>query len=302
MTLDLPGEEVMGLRESFADILKSNEPLAPCTDLRIGGPAEMLITPRSREELLRVVKNCFEEKFPLRVLGNGSKVLVRDEGVKGVVLRLNHPAFAEIQVEGNRVKVGSGAKLMDLIAQTTTNGLSGFETLVGITGTLGGCIRCNAGDRWGEMADFIVRVELLAETGQVHVRERSDLHFSEHASDIDDPVILNVEFRLEKDSLESIEKRMRKAWIQRKAVLPYSFQSAIRVFKHPRGFSASTLIDRAGMSKAKVGPAEISDRNANWIIAQPGTQAQDILKLVEQVQTKVKAVTGVQLEREMIVW
>jgi UDP-N-acetylmuramate dehydrogenase len=292
----------MGLREQFAEIVRLNEPLKGYTDLHIGGPAEMLVTPRKREELIQVVQACASEKVPLRVLGNGSKLLVRDEGVKGVVLRLSDPSFAEIRVEGNLVRVGSGAKLFDLIAETAKNGLAGFETLVGIAGTLGGCIRCNAGDRWGEMADFIQRVEVLDERGNRQVRERVDLHFSEHASDIDDPVILGVEFRLEKDSPENIEKRLRKAWIQRKAVFPYSFQSAIRAFKHPRGYSASLLIDRAGMSKAKVGPAEVSERNANWIIAQPGTKATDILHLVDQIQQRVRDVCGIQLEREMIVW
>lgn len=292
----------MGLREQFAEIIQKNEPLKGYTDLHIGGPAELLVTPKSREQLVRVVQACAAEGIAPRVLGTGSKLLVRDEGVKGVVLRLSDPCFAEVQVEGNSVRVGSGAKLFDLIAQTSENGLAGFETLVGIAGTLGGCIRCNAGDRWGEMADFIQRVEVLDERGNRQVRERADLHFSEHASDIDDPVILGVEFRLEKDSHANIERRMRKAWIQRKAAFPYSFQAAIRAFKHPRGYSASILIDRAGMSKAKVGPAEVSDRNANWIIAQPGTKATDILQLVGLIQQRVKDVCGIQLEREMIVW
>jgi UDP-N-acetylmuramate dehydrogenase len=292
----------MGVRESFAEIIQLNEPLAPYTHLRIGGPAELLITPRSQEELSQVVASCTKEKIPLRVLGNGSKLLVRDEGIQGAVLRLTNPAFAKITVDGKKVRVGSGAKLIDLIAEASLHGLAGFETLVGIAGTLGGCIRCNAGDRWGEIADFVRRVEVLDEQGNIQVRERSDLHFGDHSSDLDDPVILSVEFQLEKDSLEAIEKRMLKAWIQRKAQVPFSFQAAIRVFKHPRGYSANTLIERAGVGKAKVGPAEISDRNANWIIAQPGTQARDILKLVDQVQNRVRESCGIQLEREMIVW
>ena len=131
----------------FEEIIKRNEPLAPYTYLKLGGPAEMLVQPRSHEELSAVVQRCFQERIPLRVLGSGCNLLVRDEGVAGVVLRLSEPAFTEIVVEGKRARAGTGAAVSALISQTARHGLAGLETLVGIPGTVGGALRTNAGDR-----------------------------------------------------------------------------------------------------------------------------------------------------------
>jgi UDP-N-acetylmuramate dehydrogenase len=292
----------MGLHNRFAEIIRTEESLAPHTHLRIGGPAELFISPRSPEELAALVAASSAEQVPLRILGSGSKLLVRDEGVRGAVVRLSAPAFHEVQIDGRRVRAGAGASLFDVIAETAVAGLGGLESLVGLPGTLGGAVRCNAGDRWGEIADFVLRVEVLDDRGQVRMRERSDLHFTEHQSDLDDSVILAVEFELEKDSTEAIERRMRKAWIHRKGEMPYSHQAAVRAFKQPRGITAASLIERSGLAKGKVGTAEISERNANYVVAPPGTTARDVLQLVELVQNRVRDKCGVQLDRELIIW
>ena len=142
----------MPLPERFAEIVKPNEPLASYTHLKLGGPAEMLVQPRSREELADVLRHCNTKNIPIRVLGGGGNVLVRDEGVVGVVLRLSEPAFTQIAVDGRRVSCGAGLPLSALISEAARNGLGGLETLVGIPGTVGGALRCNAGDRGGESA------------------------------------------------------------------------------------------------------------------------------------------------------
>src|SRR5262245_49426018 len=131
----------------FADVVKPNEPLAPYTYLKLGGPAEFLVQPRSREELSAVVRRCFQDGIPLRVLGGGCNILVRDEGVKGAVLRLHEPAFTQVSVDGKRVRAGTGASVSALISRAARHGLAGLETLIGIPGTVGGALRCNAGDR-----------------------------------------------------------------------------------------------------------------------------------------------------------
>jgi UDP-N-acetylmuramate dehydrogenase len=292
----------MSLRDQFAGIIQCEAPLAPFTHLRIGGPAEHLVTPTSREELAGVVMACTEDKVPLRVLGAGANLLVRDEGVRGAVLRLSAPCFTQIQVEGQRVLAGGGATLSAVIAETSQRGLAGFETLAGITATIGGALRHNAGDRAGEMADHMKRVEVMSERGQVRVHERSDLHFGDHRSDIEDPVVLAVEFELIKDKPEAIVKRLLRAWINRKASAPLSFQAAVRMFRNPRGYQAADLIEQAGLPKTRVGAAEISERNSNYVIAHPGTTSADVLRLLEQVQKRVRDTSGVQLERELTVW
>src|SRR5262249_41173562 len=155
--------------------------------MKLGGPAEMLVQPRSREELSAVVRHCFEKHVPMRVLGTGCNLLVRDEGVPGVVLRLTEPAFTQMRVEGKIVHAGTGAAVSALIPRPARHNLAGLETLVGIPGTVGGALRTNAGDRTGDIGQFVRRVEVLDSCGAVQVRERDELRFGDHASNLDDP-------------------------------------------------------------------------------------------------------------------
>jgi UDP-N-acetylmuramate dehydrogenase len=295
-------EDAMPALAEFADIVKRNEPLAPYTHLRLGGPAELLVQPRTREELSAVVRQCFQEHLPLRVLGSGCNLLVRDEGVPGVVLRLSEPAFTQISVEGKLVRAATGASVSALISHAARHGLAGLETLVGIPGTVGGALRCNAGDRGGDIGQFVRHVEVLDSKGNVVVRDRDELRFGDRASNLDDPVLLAVEFALEPESPDAIVKRMRKAWILRKAAQPLSFQLAGRLFKNPRGLSAATLIEQAGLVKTKVGGAEISDRDANYVLVRPGATSRDVLRLIDLVRTRVQERFNVELEREITVW
>jgi UDP-N-acetylmuramate dehydrogenase len=286
----------------FEDIIKRNESLGPYTYLKLGGPAEMLVQPRSHEELSSVVQRCYQEHIPLRVLGSGCNLIVRDEGVGGVVLRLSEPVFAEIVVEGKRARAGAGAAVSALISKTARHGLAGLETLVGIPGTVGGALRTNAGDRSGDIGQFVRLVVVLDSRGVSQVRERDELQFGEHASNLDDPVLLTVEFALESDDPDAIVKRMLKAWIMRKSSQPASYQSAGRIFKNPRGLNAAALIEQAGLTRTRVGGAEVSDRDANFFVVHPGATARDALRLIDLVRAQVKEKFNVELEREVTVW
>jgi UDP-N-acetylmuramate dehydrogenase len=288
--------------EAFNDILKRNERLAPYTFLKLGGSAEMLAQPRSRDELAALVQACFRERIPLRVLGSGCNLLVRDDRIAGVVLRLSEPAFCQVTVEGNRAQAGTGAAVSTLISEAARHGLAGLEMLVGIPGTIGGALRTNAGDRSGDIGQFVRQVEVMDSRGTVQVRERDELQFADHASNLDDPVLLAVEFALEADSGDAIVKRMRKAWILRKAAQPFTFQAAGRLFKNPRGFSAAALIDQAGMARTKVGGAELSDRDANYVVVNPGATSRDVLRLLELVRARVQERFNIALENEITIW
>lgn len=292
----------MSCLAEFADILQYNATLAPFTQLRLGGAAEIVAHPRSREEAAALVLRCTQEQIPLRVLGGGCNVLVRDEGVPGVVLRLTAPAFTQITVEGRRVRAGAGALLSALISESARHNLAGLETLVGIQGTIGGALIGNAGDRTGEIGPTVYRVEVIDERGQFQVREREELRFAYRWSNLDDPVVVAGEFELEQDSADAIVKRMRKAWIQRKAGQPFSFQTAARLFKNPRGFSASTLIEQAGLRGTKVGGVELSDRDANYVVAHTGAPTRDVLRLIDLIRSKVRERFGVDLDLEPAIW
>ena len=286
----------------FPEITKRNEPLAPYTHLKTGGPAECLVLPRTVAELAEVLKQCQLQRLPVRMLGGGNNLLVRDDKIPGVVVRLSGPEFTGIAVAGNVIRAGGGGSLFDLIAAACRANLRGLETLVGIRGTVGGSVRCNVGDRAGEIATCVRRVAVLTETGVENVRTKEELTFGEHSSDLDEPVILWVEFELVPEKTETLLKRLRKAWIARKSAEPLSFQSAVRMFRNPAGQTARTLIERAGLAKSRIGGAEVSDRNGNYVVAHPGTTAADILQVIDHVRETVKASSGIALERELNVW
>jgi UDP-N-acetylmuramate dehydrogenase len=288
--------------EEFADFIKEKEPLAPYTYLKVGGPAEALVAPRSRAELSAVVQRASQRRIPLRVLGSGCNILVRDEGVKGLVLRLSEPAFTQIDVKDRRVTAGCGAALSALISRAARHALASLELLIGIPGTVGGALRCNAGDRSAEIGQYVQQVEVLDSAGTIQVRERDELRFSSGSSNLDDPVLLAAAFELDMDNPDAIVKRMRKAWIQRKASQPLSFQAATRLFKDPRGFSAASLIDQTGLAKTRVGGAEISERDSNCIVAHPGTSARDVLRLIDLVRSRVLERFNIELELQIAVW
>jgi UDP-N-acetylmuramate dehydrogenase len=286
----------------FPDIVKVREALAPYTNLKVGGPAEVLVQPRTADELAAVVRRCSERSLAFRVLGGGCNILVRDEGVKGVVVRLSEPAFTEVSVQGQRVRAGSGASLRALISASARRGLAGLETLVGTPGTVGGALRHNAGDGSGEIGQFVRQVQVLDSAGNIIDRAQDELQFSYRSSNLDDAVILAGEFELERDTEPAILKRMRKAWIQRKASQPFSFQSCARIFKNPPGLVAAALIEQAELAGTRVGGAAVSDRDPNFIVTDPGAAARDVLRLIELVKSRVQERFHVELELEISVW
>ena len=288
--------------KEFADFIQMNAPLAPFTQLKIGGPAEVLVLPRSLDELCAFVKRCFDRQLRFHILGSGGNVLVQDEGVKGIVLRLATPAFTQIATDGNRLKAGSGATLSAVIAHATHHGLAGLETLVGLPGTIGGALLLNAGDRTSDIGQYVRRVEVLDIQAKVQMREHDELRFTSTGTILDDPVLLSAEFDLEPERAESIVKRLRKSWIQYKATQPFSYQSAARIFKNPPGLTAAALIEQTGLIGTRVGAAAVSDRNANYFVVEPGATTRDVLRLIELVRTRVQDRFHLELELAISVW
>ena len=288
--------------EGFEEIVRTQEKLAPYTYLKLGGPAEALIQPRSREELMAIVRRCLEQSIPMRVLGGGCNILVRDEGVRGVVLRLSEAMFTEVSVDGRRVRAGTGARLSALISQSARHNLAGLEPLIGIPGTVGGALRGNAGDRSGEIGPYVRLVEVLDDAGELQVRERDELRFAYRSSNLDEPVLLAAEFDLESDSSDAIVKRMRKAWIERRAAQPLSYQAAVRLFKDQRGMNPAVLIEQAGLARTRVGGAELSEKDANFAVAHPGASSRDVLRLIDLVSSRVRERLNVDLELQITIW
>jgi UDP-N-acetylmuramate dehydrogenase len=298
----MASKNVLAELKDFADCIQTNASLAPFTQLKMGGPAEVLILPRSLDELSAVLKRCFDQQLRFRILGSGGNVLVHDEGVKGIVLRLAAPAFTQISTNGSQLKAGCGATLAAVIANATHHGLAGLETLVGLPGTIGGALLLNAGDRTSDIGQFVRRVEVLDNQASVQMREHDELRFTSTGTILDDPVLLSAEFDLEPERPESIVKRLRKSWIQFKATQPFSYQSAARIFKNPPGLNAAVLIEQTGLIGTKVGAAIVSDRNPNYIVVEPGAFARDVLRLIDLIRTRVHERFHLELELAISVW
>jgi UDP-N-acetylmuramate dehydrogenase len=292
----------MPLLDEFRDIVRRDEPLAPHTYFRLGGPAECFVRPRSIDELAAVVRRCRKDDVPVRLLGGGCNLLVRDEGVRGVVIKLDDHAFTAVNVTGNRVDAGAGAQLSNVITRAAKEKLAGLELLVGIPGTIGGSLCMNAGGRAGDIGQFTSTATIMDWAGEIHVRQRQDLQFNYRETNLDDAIVLGGQFELEQDDPEAIEKRMRKIWITKKASQPMGFQSAGCIFKNTRGLSAGLLIDQTGLKGTKVGGAEVSDRHANFIVANSGCTARDVLRLIDLVRSRVSDRFGIDLELEIKVW
>ncbi|HWC88446.1 MAG TPA: UDP-N-acetylmuramate dehydrogenase [Pirellulales bacterium] len=292
----------MGWLVGYDDLVRLNEPLAPHTWFQLGGPAEFFAEPRSGDELAQLLRRAHEHGVPVRMLGGGSNLLVLEPGVTGLVIRLSHPAFADVQVEGNRLRAGCGVKLGHLISTAVREGLAGLEALVGIPGTLGGALHGNAGSRGGDIGQWTCRATVMSQTGEILERSREDLVFAYRESSLDEPVILSGEFQLERDNPEELTKRMQTQWIVKKASQPLGHQSAGCIFKNPRGMSAGMLIDQAGLKGTRIGGAEVSDRHANFIVVDSSASSQDVLRLIELVRGKVQERLGVELENEIEIW
>ena len=286
----------------FNDILKPDEPLAEHTWLKIGGPAQYFLQPRDPDELVRLVRRCHEEGIPMRILGGGSNLLVRDEGVGGAVIRITGDAFAKTEVNGTIVKSGAGALLSSLISHSVKAGLAGLEQLAGIPGTVGGALRGNAGGKSGDIGQFVRSVTVLTERGEVFTRKEDELSFAYRTSSINELAILDATFELQKDDPDEITKRVRTIWIMKKATQPLTFQSAGCIFKNPRGLSAGALIEQSGLKGARIGEAEISDRHANFIVTHAGAKSDDVLRLIDLARSKVAEQFGVDLELEIEIW
>ncbi len=292
----------MALDTGLEHFVRRAEPLAPLTWFHLGGPAEFFAEPNTVEELQAVVRRCHQERAPIRLLGGGSNILVRDEGVTGMVVRLAAAPFAEITVGQRAVTAGGGAKLGHVISTSVREGLAGLEPLVGIPGTIGGALHGNAGSHGGDIGQWTCQATVMTRGGEILERTREELVFAYRESSLDELAILRAQFQLDADDPAELTKRMQKQWIIKKAGQPLSHQSAGCIFKNPRGMSAGMLIDQAGLKNTRYGQAEVSERHANFIIADEGATSQDVLQLIDVVRQRVFDRLGIELESEIEVW
>ena len=278
------------------------EPMAKHTSFRIGGPADVLAQPGNEAELAELLKRAAHHAVPVTLVGNGSNLLVREKGIRGLVIKLSN-LFSSITVAGNVLTFGSGISLAMASKKAASLSLSGLEFAVGIPGTIGGAVYMNAGAYDGEMAKVVTSVQVMDRQGQSSQLKADELDFSYRHTALQNSglIVTSVTVSLQPGEAESIKAKMDDFSQRRIAKQPLELPSAGSMFKRPVGYFAGTLIEQTGLKGYTVGGAQVSQKHAGFVVNVGGATAKDVLQLIRDVQDRVLAAQGVQLEPEVLV-
>ena len=292
---------IRDLAEKHGFSYTEQEPLSKHTTFKIGGNADMFVSVNNVEELKAVVTACNENDIPMFIIGNGSNLLVSDEGMRCVVVTLDGE-FKNITFEENTITCGAGAILSKLCTFALSNSLKGLEFAYGIPGTVGGAAYMNAGAYGGEMKDVVKSVTHITRKGEIVTLPLSELDLAYRHSiyKTTDDIIISVTFELETGDADEIKEKMNDFMTRRKTKQPLEYPSAGSVFKRPEGNFAGTLIEQCGLKGKTIGGAQVSEKHAGFIINIGDATCDDVLNLISFVQNTVKEQTGYYLEREII--
>ncbi len=280
-------------------VIRRDEPLAKRTTLRVGGPADFYVEPADEQDLAGVLKCCRAFEMPFFVLGRGSNLLVRDGGFRGVAICLSPPAFSRIEIAGEVLRCGAGAKLKNVAVEARRSGLAGLEFLEGIPGTVGGALRMNAGAMGGQTFDAVESVRLMDFDGNISELAPSNMAVAYRVcATLKDHVALLAVFKCRPASREEIEKRM-KSFSEKRWESQPAAPSAGCIFKNPPTLPAGKLVDELGMKGARVGGAVVSAEHGNFIVNDGKASARDVLELIEILKTKARTDRGIEMHTEV---
>lgn len=276
------------------------EPLSRHTTFRVGGPAEYLVTPEI-SQIRQVVELSRRCELPLTVIGNGSNLLIADQGLRGVVMEIGKAAAGIRIIDGEDLVVSAGTLLSETAAFAAREGLAGMEFAAGIPGSLGGAVVMNAGAYGGEMKDILSGVRVLTQDGEIRVRPADELELSyRHSRMMDEQeIVLEARLNLTQDSTAVIRARMDELKKKRVEKQPLEYPSAGSTFKRPEGYFAGKLIEDAGLRGFRVGDAQVSEKHCGFVINRGAATAAQILELMHEVQRRVMEHSGVELEPEV---
>ena len=283
--------------------IKINEPMSKHTSFKTGGPAEIYITGKTIKQIQDVLKFSKQNNIKLYIIGNGSNLLISDEGIKGIVLKIS---LENIQIEEKEDNViiiaGAGVKIMALAQILKKDGITGFEELAGIPGTMGGANYMNAGAYGKELKDIIVSTKAInKETGEIETlkNEEQELKYRSSIFKNRKYIIIETMLNLQKGIPEEIERKMNDFLNQRKEKQPIEYPSAGSTFKRGERFITAKLIDECGLKGYQIGGAQISEKHAGFIINKNNATSKDILDLIKYTKKKVFEKFGVQIEEEV---
>lgn len=281
------------------DKIFTNEPMSKHTSFKIGGPAEIFVKINNVEELKLIIKISKQAEVPITVVGNGSNLLVSDDGIRGIVLKIE---FDKIEIEeSGKLKVGSGVKLAFLAQKCLKEKLEGFEFASGIPGTIGGAIRMNAGAHGSEMKDIVKKITCMTRDGKIQVISNEEAKF-EYRNSIfsqNDYIILEAEIQLRKGNPEEIRSKMDEYATYRKEKQPIEYPSAGSTFKRGNDFITAKLIDECGLKGYQIGGAQVSEKHAGFIINKGNATAEDVKQLMKYVEEQVYNKFGKKIEPEI---
>ena len=298
----------------FGDIdadISFDASLGAMTYYSIGGKADVLVTPKSIDTLSRLLRRCYNSNVPFRVLGKGANLLIDDIGVDGIVIELSDECFKTFSLnkEGpiDALHTMSGADLSKTLMETVRCGLDGLQGMAGIPASIGGAIRMNAGGKYGSISDTLSTVSCLTKAGELVTYRASDLEFGYRESNISDPVIVSATFDLTPCDPIKIRDSVKEMFAWKKSKQPLADSSAGCAFKNPINedgdrVSAGKLIDETDLKGFTIGGASVSPQHANFITTTKQATAQDVLTLMKAIQMQVFDVTGIKLQKEVVVW
>lgn len=280
--------------------VKKKEPMRLHTTFRVGGPADLFVSPNSVEEVCKVTALCREESVPYYIMGNGSNLLVSDQGYRGVIIQF-YKEMNDISVEGTLLRAQAGALLSAVANRALSESLTGFEFAAGIPGTLGGACVMNAGAYGGEMKDVLKAVTVLTQEGEVLTLSNEELELGYRTSVIARKhyIVLEAEIALSEGKKEEIQAVMDDLKERRITKQPLEYPSAGSTFKRPEGYFAGKLIQDAGLRGFQVGGAQVSEKHCGFVINKDHATAAEIAELIRQVSEKVETQFGVKLEPEV---
>ena len=280
--------------------LYSNELMSKHTSFKVGGPADIFVVPQNIQAVFDMLAHCRHYEIPLTVLGNCSNVLVKDKGIRGVVLKIGG-GLTDVEVNGDNIMSGAGVLLSTLANTALSCDLSGLEFAAGIPGSVGGGVFMNAGAYDGELKNVVEWVDAVDLEGNLMKYSNEQMQFGYRKSIFSDneQIILTAAFKLSLGNNEQIKEKMNDFAQRRRSKQPLELPSAGSTFKRPEGHFAGKLIQDAGLCGVIVGGAQISEKHAGFIVNRGGATAADILQLMEKVQEKVQALFGVHLQPEV---
>lgn len=282
------------------DRILMEEPMKKHTTFRLGGPADFFLCPSDVNQIPEIIHICREEGIPWFVLGNGSNLLVSDQGYRGVVIQI-YKNMNQITVEGTRIYAQAGALLSAVSKKAMEAGLTGMEFASGIPGTLGGAAVMNAGAYGGEMKDILVSVTVLTDEGEQKVLKVEDLNLGYRTSVIKEKgyIVLDVVLQLQVGDRDAIRNRMEELKVQRVTKQPLEYPSAGSTFKRPEGYFAGKLIEDAGLRGYRVGGAQVSEKHCGFVINTGDATTSDVVQLIHDVQNIIWNKFKIKLEPEV---